>query len=406
MNRRLAATPTRSCSKDTCRKLASSEFTVRTIARIDEVAPVAWDGLLPQTNGKPDNPFARHDFLSALETSGCASPATGWRAQHIVIEHGKDLLAALPLYLKSHSRGEYVFDFGWADAFERAGGRYYPKLQCAIPFTPASAPKFLTKPGHAALKPQLLAAAEELARNNGISSVHATFLSEEELQLAEERLWLTRYDTQFHWENQGFADFDAFLENLSSRKRKAIRRERSSVAETGLDIVWKTGSDISEADWDHFFAFYMDTGSRKWGQPYLNREFFSLLTEHMADQVVLMFALRNQKPIAGALNFLGSDTLFGRYWGATEHVPFLHFELCYYQAIDFAIAHRLPCVEAGAQGEHKLARGYAPAITRSAHYITHAGLRDAIANFLETERRSVLRNNEILADYAPFKKTN
>ncbi|MCB1518085.1 MAG: N-acetyltransferase [Hyphomicrobiaceae bacterium] len=376
----------------------------RMIERIDEIAPADWDGLLSRTNGVPDNPFSRYDFLWALEASGCATGATGWQPQHVVIERENKLLGAMPLYLKSHSQGEYVFDFGWADAFERAGGRYYPKLQCAIPFTPASAPKFLTRPGMEELRPELLATAEQIARGNNISSVHATFLSEPELQLAEDRNWLTRLDTQFHWENQSFADFDQFLETLSSRKRKAIRKERNSVAESGVNIVWKQGSDIVEADWDDFFTFYMDTGSRKWGQPYLNREFFSLVTERMADQIVLMFAYRNGSAVAGALNFLGSDTLFGRYWGCTEHVPFLHFELCYYQAIDYAIAHKLPRVEAGAQGEHKLARGYAPAVTRSAHFITHPGLRDAVAKYLEAERRSVLRNNEILADYAPFKK--
>ena len=309
----------------------------------------------------------------------------------------------MPMFLKSHSQGEYVFDHGWADAFARAGGSYYPKLQASVPFTPVTAPKLLTEPGDIAAKAALLQAAAQIADRNGISSVHATFVPEDEAMLAREAGWLIRHDTQFHWHNRGFSSFEDYLATLSSRHRKITRRERRD-AQCGLTIRWLTGADLTEAAWDAFFAFYMDTGSRKWGRPYLNRRFFSLLSEAMADRILLIFAYDGREPIAGTLNLIGRDTLYGRYWGATRHVAFLHFELCYYQAIDFALSHGLNTVEAGAQGEHKLARGYEPTTTRSIHWIGHPGLRQAVANFVEHERASVREEQRILESHAPFRK--
>ncbi|WP_299724243.1 GNAT family N-acetyltransferase [Devosia sp.] len=364
-----------------------------------------WNSLVPSTNGKPDNPFLDHAFFLALEQSGCATGKTGWQPQHITIDDadGKPI-GLMPLFLKSHSMGEYVFDHGWANALERAGGSYYPKLQCSVPFTPATAPKLLVPSGDAAIEAALLAAAQQLAIQRDASSVHATFVPEAEADLIESDGWLKRVDTQFHWHNEGFATFDDFLETLSSRKRKTIRRERRDALADGLTIKWLTGSDLMEHHWDAFYDFYEDTGARKWGRPYLNRKFFSLLNQTMADRIVLMLAYDGDTPIAGAINFLGSDRIFGRNWGAIREVPFLHFELCYYQAIDFAIQHKLQVVEAGAQGEHKLARGYAPASTYSVHWIAHPGLRAAVADFLEQERASVEHQQEMLDQYTPFRK--
>ncbi|RYE86248.1 MAG: N-acetyltransferase, partial [Hyphomicrobiales bacterium] len=315
-----------------------------------EIPAHVWNSLVPSTDGRPDNPFLDHAFFLALEESGSATRRTGWQPQHVLLKDGERPLGLMPLYLKSHSQGEYVFDYGWADAFARAGGEYYPKLQCAVPFTPVTAPKLLAADGDPALKRALLTAAQTLADRNGISSVHATFVPEAEAELALAAGWLVRHDTQFHWHNQGFGSFAAFLETLSSRHRKVTRRERRDALADGFSVKWLTGRDLTEAVWDAFFEFYQDTGSRKWGRPYLNREFFSRLSEAMADRVLLMFAYDGDEPIAGTLNLIGKDTLYGRYWGATRHVPFLHFELCYYQAIDFAVAHGLKTVEAGAQG--------------------------------------------------------
>ena len=309
----------------------------------------------------------------------------------------------MPMFEKSHSQGEYVFDHGWANAFEQAGGRYYPKFQVSVPFTPVTAPKLLVGDGGNDIRTALLRTAASYAGQRNVSSVHATFVSESDADLAISDEWLLRTDTQYHWQNNGFASFDDYLTTLSSRHRKVTRRERRDALE-GLTVRWATGSDITEADWDAFFDFYQDTGNRKWGRPYLNRAFFSLLGGAMADRIVLMFAYDGTTPIAGTLNLLGTDTLFGRYWGATREVPFLHFELCYYQAIDFAIAHGLAKVEAGAQGEHKLARGYAPATTRSVHWIGHQGLRDAVARFLAEERAAVLREQASLNTLTPFRK--
>ena len=370
-----------------------------------EIPAATWNALLPSTAGKPDNPFLDHAFFLALEESGSATRRTGWQPQHILLTAAGGAPAGLmPLYLKPHSQGEYVFDHGWADAFARAGGRYYPKQQGSIPFTPVTAPKLLARNGAPAIRRALLESAATLAEQHHISSVHATFVPADEEALAREAGWLVRHDTQFHWHNQGFGSFEDFLATLSSRHRKLMRRERREALAGGLTVKWLTGSELTEAAWDAFFAFYMDTGSRKWGHPYLNRTFFSLLSAAMAERVLLMLAYDGSTPIAGTLSLIGTDTLYGRYWGATRNVPFLHFELCYYQAIDYAIAHGLRTVEAGAQGEHKLARGYAPATTRSVHWIGHPGLRHAVANFVEQERASVRQEQRALGELTPFKK--
>jgi predicted N-acyltransferase len=369
------------------------------------ISAAVWDSLVPSTGGVPDNPFLSHAFFLALEESGCATARTGWQPQHILLaDNAGRPVGLMPLFLKSHSMGEYVFDHGWANAYERAGGNYYPKLQCSVPFTPATAPKLLVPSGSLEAQTALLSAAQQLAGQREASSVHMTFVPEAEAQLVESAGWLKRLDTQFHWHNEGFDSFEGFLETLSSRKRKTIRRERRDALADGLSVKWLTGPDLQERHWDAFFDFYEDTGARKWGRPYLNRKFFSLLGQTMADRIVLMLAYDGPEPIAGAINFLGRDRIFGRNWGATREVPFLHFELCYYQAIDYAIAHKLAVVEAGAQGEHKLARGYAPATTYSAHWIAHPGLRGAVADFLEHERASVAREQDLLDNFTPFRK--
>lgn len=349
-----------------------------------------------------DNPFVSHAFLSALEDSGSAASRLGWQPLPIAIDGADGRLAGVvPAYAKSHSQGEYVFDHAWADALERAGGRYYPKLQIAVPFSPVPGPRLLMR--DAAVAPVLIAAAEAVVTQHGLSSAHATFVAPQQVPLFEAAGWLVRTDSQFHWSNAGYGDFDDFLAALSSRKRKAIRRERAA-AVAGLEIVQLSGDAIGEAHWDAFWHFYQDTGARKWGRPYLTRAFFSLLGARMADRVLLVLALRDGRPIAGALNLIGADTLYGRYWGAVEEVPFLHFELCYYQAIDAAIARGLAHVEAGAQGGHKLARGYAPVATFSAHYIADPAFRAAVADFLSAERRAVARDIDRMGAMAPFRK--
>ncbi|QRI65075.1 N-acetyltransferase [Shinella sp. PSBB067] len=356
---------------------------------------------------EPYNPFVSHAFLSSLEESGCAVAETGWLGQHLLLE-GEDgaLRGALPVYLKSHSQGEYVFDHGWADAFERAGGRYYPKLQAAIPFTPATGPRLLHRTGEPVVEAQaaLAEGLKELTRRHGASSAHATFVPETEMPVFEAAGYLHRTDQQFHFINAGYGAYEDFLETLASRKRKALKKERRAALEHGIEIDWLTGSDLTESVWDQFFAFYMDTGSRKWGRPYLNRRFYSLIGERMADDILLVMVRREGRYIAGAINFIGGDTLFGRHWGCIEDHPFLHFEVCYHQAIDFAIEKRLTRVEAGAQGEHKLARGYLPVTTHSAHYIAHAGLRRAIADYLERERQDVEMMGDYLAEHGPFRR--
>lgn len=364
-----------------------------------------WNALVPSTSGKTDNPFLDYAFFAALEDSGCATGRSGWQPQHILLDdgHGKPL-GLMPLFLKSHSMGEYVFDHGWADALERAGGSYYPKLQCSVPFTPVTAPKLLVPSGDPAIKAALLSAAQQLAGQRNASSVHATFVPQAEADQVESAGWLKRFDTQFHWHNDGFGSFEDFLETLSSRKRKTIRRERRDALVDGLTVKWLSGADLREEHWDAFYDFYEDTGARKWGRPYLNREFFSRLNQGMADRIVLMLAYDGPTPIAGAINFVGADRIYGRNWGSTRDVPFLHFELCYYQAIDYAIAHKLAVVEAGAQGDHKLARGYEPATTYSVHWLAHPGLRDAVADYLVRERASVEQNQELLEQFTPFRK--
>ncbi len=355
----------------------------------------------------PYNPFISHAFLSSLEESGCAVAETGWLGQHLLLE-GDDgaLLGALPAYLKNHSQGEYVFDHGWADAFERAGGRYYPKLQASVPFTPATGPRLLSRVGQPVVATQtaLAEGLKELAKRHDVSSAHVTFAPQDEMPVFEAAGYLHRTDQQFHFINEGYGSHDDFLETLASRKRKALKKERRAALEHGIEINWLTGKDLTESIWDQFFAFYMDTGSRKWGRPYLNREFYSLIGERMAEDILLVMARRDGRYVAGAINFIGSDTLFGRHWGCIEDHPFLHFEVCYHQAIDFAIARGLKRVEAGAQGEHKLARGYLPVTTHSAHYITHPGLRRAVADYLERERRDVEMMGEYLAEHGPFRR--
>jgi predicted N-acyltransferase len=335
------------------------------------------------------DPFLSHAFLSALEDSGSVGPETGWSPAPILIEDQTGTLAAAaPAYLKSHSQGEYVFDHGWADAYERAGGRYYPKLQVAVPFTPVPGPRLL---GH--FPQQLLAAAEAVTVQNGLSSAHITFIDDADAAECERRGWLIRHGIQYHWLNRGYGDFEDFLAALTSRKRKAIRKERSEARE-GLEFAALRGCEIGAAEWDAMWAFYQDTGSRKWGRPYLTRDFFDRIGETMGDRLLLLLAYRNGQPIAGALNFVGPDTLYGRYWGTVDEVPFLHFELCYYQAIEWAIEHRLSSVQAGAQGEHKLARGYQPVISRSAHFLADPGLRRAVATFLDGERQGIATEAE------------
>jgi predicted N-acyltransferase len=353
------------------------------------------------------NPFISHAFLHCLEASGSATARTGWQPQHLLAETADGSIAgAVPCYLKSHSRGEYVFDRGWAEAYERAGGEYYPKLQVSVPFTPATGRRLLLRPAANAeqIRAGLTAGLVELCRRHHASSVHLTFLPEAEGAFLADNGFLHRTDQQFHWENAGYASFDAFLEALSARKRKTIRRERRDALSPGITVHWLTGSDLTEAVWDAFFTFYMETGSRKWGRPYLTREFYSLIGQQMPQDIVLMMAKRAGRWIAGAINFRGSDTLFGRHWGAIEHHPFLHFELCYYQAIQYAIEHKLKFVEAGAQGEHKLARGYMPVTTHSAHYLADPGLRRAVADYLVRERAYVEAAGRELAAAAPFRK--
>jgi uncharacterized protein len=367
----------------------------------------AWDAC---ANPDPTrrNPFLSHAFLKALEDSGCVSARTGWLPQHLAIQRPDGSLAGvMPLYLKSHSRGEYVFDYGWADAFERAGGQYYPKLQSLVPFTPVTGRRLLVReaPDRATIEATLLQGACELVRMHKASSLHLTFVTEPEWRAHGETPFLRRTDRQFHWINQGYSSFDDFLAALASRKRKALKKERREAVSAGVTIEHLTGADLKEAHWDAFYKFYQDTGSRKWGSPYLNRRFFSMVGQAMREEILLIMCRREGRPIAGALNFIGGDTLYGRYWGALEDHPFLHFETCYYQAIDYAITHGLARVEAGAQGEHKLARGYVPQLTYSLHYVAHPGLRRAVAQFLAQERDAVEEEARYLAGHAPFKKS-
>jgi hypothetical protein len=388
-------------SRSTKSASPSEPILLRVVGRIAEVPASDWDAC-----ALPNNPFISHAFLLALEQSGSATAETGWLPQHLLLEDRTGtLIGCMPCYLKSHSQGEYVFDHGWADAYMRAGGRYYPKLQASVPFTPVTGKRLLVRPGveQGEREAILLQAAVQVADRLGVSSLHITFLTREEWQLAGDLGFLQRTDQQFHWRNDGYRSFDEFLAALTSRKRKAIRKERREALEGGVEIEWVTGRDLTEAHWDAFFAFYMDTGSRKWGSPYLTRACFSLLGETTADRLLLVLAKRSGRYVAGALNVIGQDTLYGRYWGGLEDHPFLHFEVCYYQAIEFAIARKLARVEAGAQGAHKLARGYLPAETYSAHYIADLGLRRAVADYLKRERRAVAREIALLTEESPYR---
>ena len=385
---------------------SAQEVAVKIVTALQSVKAPSWDAVA-NPESATHNPFVSYAFLSALEDSKCVGRGTGWMPRHLILDDGSGgIAAAAPAYVKTHSQGEYVFDHGWAEAYEQAGGRYYPKLQIAVPFTPVPGPRLLVKPGPQAIADQqlLAAAAIELASQAGLSSVHITFLD----QGAQTRLgalgFLVRTGQQFHWQNQGYQCFEQFLETFASRKRKAVRKERTEALSAGIEIELLTGRDIAEAHWDTFFKFYMDTGSRKWGRPYLNRAFFSLVGERMGERCLLVMAKRSGKYIAGALNIIGGDCLYGRYWGAVEHHPFLHFEVCYYQAIDYAIAHNIPRVEAGAQGEHKLARGYLPVETYSAHWIADLALRKAVERYLVQERAAVCEANEVLAEMGPYRK--
>jgi uncharacterized protein len=408
--------------------MASSEITLEAVPSVGDVLAEDWNACAnPAPFGNPDlsndlngvaakaacadlkpyyNPFVSHAFFQAAEASGSATAHTGWGPRHLLAKIDDEVVGIVPCYLKSHSQGEYVFDRGWADAYERAGGRYYPKLQCSVPFTPATGPRLLIR-SDVDREQTANALASGLVALCGVSkasSAHVTFARESEWKFLAEHGFLQRTDQQFHWHNQGFATFDDFLASLNSRHRKAIKRERREAVPAGISIHWLTGNDITEDAWDAFFAFYMETGSRKWGRPYLTRSFFSLIGENMRQDVLLVMAKRNGRWIAGAINFIGSDTLFGRNWGAIEHHPFLHFEVCYYQAIDFAIRHDLKVVEAGAQGEHKIARGYLPQTTYSAHYIADPSLRRAIADYLKRERAYVAEAGRELAAAGPFRK--
>jgi uncharacterized protein len=368
-------------------------LTARLVTRAAEIGAARWNALANPDGLADPHPFTTYEFFAALEESGSAAAQTGWQPCHLFGDDG-----LMPLYLKSHSYGEYVFDHAWAEALERAGGDYYPKLQCAVPFTPVTGRRLLGK------ATPLLATAKAAVKQIGASSLHLTFLTHAEWQAAGEAGYLQRTGQQFHWENRGYDSFDQFLGELSSAKRKNLRKERQSVRAAGVTFDWLTGADITEAHWDQFFDFYMDTGGRKWGTPYLTREFFSRLGAGLGAQTLLVMAKLDGKYIAGALNLFGEGVLFGRNWGASDYVPFLHFETCYYQAIDFAIARRLNRVEAGAQGEHKLLRGYLPVTTYSAHAIAHKGLARAVDDYLTAERAAVAEQMQDLAAHAPFKK--
>jgi len=386
------------------------DYAIHAVESLDAFSREEWNsfcGTSRNDTGTPYNPFVSYDFLKILEESGCAVRASGWQGHHLRLDAPDGtVLGAVPCYVKWHSQGEYVFDHGWADAFERAGGRYYPKLQASVPFTPATGPRLLTTKGaHGSAAKAALASGLKLAtERTGFSSAHVTFATGDDMAALEGAGFLTRTDQQFHFFNDGFSNYDDFLSTLASRKRKALKKERREALAASVSIDWLTGSDLTERVWDDFFAFYMDTGNRKWGRPYLNRRFFSLIGERMAEDTLLVMARRNGRYIAGAINFIGSDTLFGRNWGCIEDHPFLHFEVCYHQAIDFAIHKGLKVVEAGAQGQHKLARGYRPVTTHSAHFIAHPALRRAVADYLTREREEVEQVGEYLAEHGPFRK--
>ena len=369
-----------------------ADIIARIAGGVSQIDGAEWDRL-----AGPNDPFLRHAFLSLLERSGSVGEGSGWTPLPVMIEREGRVTAAAPAYLKVHSQGEYVFDHGWADAWERAGGNYYPKLQVAVPFTPCVGPRLLGNDRNA-----LLAALETVTVQNQLSSAHITFLTDQEAKVAEARGWLRRDGLQFHWFNRGYASFDDFLGALSSRKRKAIRKERAAAVE-GLEIVTLRGSQIETAHWDAMWNFYQHTGARKWGRPYLTRAWFDGIAAAMGDAALMFLALDRGRPIAGAMNFIGGDTLYGRYWGAIEDRPFLHFELSYYRAIDWSIEHRLKTIQAGAQGEHKLARGYEPVVTPSVHFLPDTGFRRAVADFVAREREAIRLELEWARGALPYR---
>ena len=373
-------------------------YTATILTSIADVEAADWDGLSPAGQ----HPFLSHRFLLALEESGSATTETGWAPRHIWLEdeHG-NAVGAAPLYAKSHSQGEYVFDHSWANALMRAGMEYYPKLQCSVPFTPATGPRLMAKTAEA--KQAVAGAMMQACAEWGMSGVHLTFLEQEDRQVLSDLGFAAREDRQFHFINRGYDDFDAFLASLASRKRKNIRKERKA-AQDGVTIERLTGDDLKSEHWDVFYQCYLDTGARKWGRPYLTRAFFDIMQQTMRDDICLIMASMDGRYVAGALNFIGSDALYGRNWGALVHKPFLHFELCYYQAIEAALERGLPRVEAGAQGEHKLARGYEPVVTHSAHWLSHPGLMSGVENYLMRERQAVEHEVDILSQHTPFKK--
>ena len=376
-------------------------LSVRAVQSLSEIDEATWQRFA-NLEGSPRDPFLSYAFLNALEQSGSVSADVGWLPYHLVLEdEAKQPLGVMPLYLKGHSQGEYIFDYSWADAFERAGGRYYPKMLSAIPFTPATGRRLLVASSEH--ESALVSGAAQIASEMNISSVHLNFLDQAAWRRRGDEGWLLRTHKQYHWQNQGYKTFDDFLDCLSSKKRKNIRRERRDALANDLEIQRLTGAEITEAHWDAFYQFYIDTGSRKWGSAYLTRSFFSLVGAAMAEDISLVMVRRDGRYVAGAINFIGGDCLFGRNWGCIEHHPFLHFEVCYYQAIEFAIEHGLSRVEAGAQGEHKLARGYMPSHTYSAHWIVHDGFRDAVGRYLEEERTHIAEEIDYLEQFSPFK---
>ena len=385
------------------------ETEVSVLSSVTDIAAAEWDAVAcPEAeDGRAIDPFTTHRFLAALDRSGSTGRGTGWQPRPLVARLDGQIIAAAPMYAKGHSQGEYIFDHNWAQAYENAGGRYYPKLQMAVPFTPATGRRFLTAPGHTeAGRAALLQGALQLAAQNQISSLHITFCTQDEAQAGKALGLMHRTTQQFHWENRGYAGFDAFLADLSSRKRKTIRKERETANAFGGEILLLTGDQIEPHHWDAFWAFYQDTGARKWGTPYLTRAAFDALHATMRNDMLLVLAMRGGKPIAGALNFIGRDTLFGRYWGCVEDHPCLHFELCYYRAIDWAIENGLGRVEAGAQGEHKLARGYLPTPVHSLHWIADPGFAKAVAQYLRAEAAAVQEEIDVLTAYGPFRRVH
>lgn len=380
-----------------------AEVTARMVERISDVEASRWDACAGS-----QNPFVSHAFLDALEISGSVCAQSGWLPRHLVLENGQgEMIGAVPLYVKGHSQGEYVFDWGWADAFERAGGSYYPKLQVAVPFSPVTGPRLLAREGsETSVQAALIGTLEAVANQLGVSSVHATFTTQQEHELFDAAGWVTRLGQQFHWPNRDYGTFDDFLGTLVSRKRKAIRKERRMVAESGLTLEALSGSAIRPEHWDAFYRFYVDTYDRKWGDPYLTRGFFEELQMRMGENVVLVMAFDGEHAVAGALNLKSSDALYGRNWGSAADYPFLHFEACYYQAIEYAISHGLARVEAGTQGPHKIQRGYLPVATYSAHYIRNLSFRDAVANFCAQEQRAMELEISALAEHSPYRSAD